>query len=337
MEAFHRIEKAVTAKAGKEHFHGVSVQQMISGHGYELMLGSSVDPQFGPVLLFGTGGKLVEVFKDKAIGLPPLNPTLALRMIEQTRIYAALRGVRGEKGVDFSKFEQLLVRFSELVVEQPSIKEIDINPLFVSAEQMVALDARIILHDLAADGAQPPRTAIRPYPAHYVQHVRMPNGTPVVIRPIRPEDEPIMVKFHETLSERSVRNRYFGALNLSRRVAHERLTSICFNDYDRELALVIDDQIDKQTHEILGVGRLSKKHDCEEAEFAIVINDEWQGRGLGTQLLKQLVGIGRQENLKRITAHILPDNYEMQHVAKKAGFRIHNDIESGECIAEIDL
>ena len=153
--AFKAIKTACTEKAGAQHFQGVTVQKMIKlGDGYEIILGSSIDPQFGPVLLFGMGGQLVEVFKDKALGLPPLNTTLARRMMEQTKIYKALKGVRGRKSVNLAALEKLMVGFSQLVAEQRWIKEIDINPLFASADDLVALDARVILHDAKTDRGQ---------------------------------------------------------------------------------------------------------------------------------------------------------------------------------------
>ncbi len=150
---------------------------MIKLDGYELIVGSSMDPQFGPVLLFGTGGQLVEVFKDRALGLPPLNATLARRMMEQTKIYTALKGVRGRKAADIAALEQLLVRFSQLVVEQPWIAEIDINPLLVSADRIVALDARVVLHDPKTPEDKLPRPAIRPYPVQYASPWKLKNKT----------------------------------------------------------------------------------------------------------------------------------------------------------------
>ena len=205
-KAFQTIRISVKEKVGEEHFLGVTVQPMINlSDAYELIIGSSVDPQFGPVLLFGTGGQLVEVFKDRAIALPPLNTTLARRMIEQTKIYQALRGVRGRKPVDLSALEQILVRFSQLVVEQPWIKEIDINPLLASAEGLTALDARIVLHGEDMKIEKIPKPAICPYPLQYISTWTMPDGTNITIRPIRPEDEPLLVQFHQTLSEESLR------------------------------------------------------------------------------------------------------------------------------------
>ncbi len=156
--------QAVTEKAGAEHFQGVTVQPMAKLDGYELIIGSSLDSQFGPVMLFGTGGQLVEVFKDRALALPPLNTTLARRMMEQTKIFTALKGVRGRKPVDLVALEELLVRFSQLVVEQPWIKEIDINPLLASPDRLLALDARVVVHGLDMTEDRLPTPAIRPYP-----------------------------------------------------------------------------------------------------------------------------------------------------------------------------
>ena len=334
-QAWKTIENSVVRKVGREHFLGVTVQPMVKLEGYETIVGSSVDPQFGPVLLFGTGGQLVEVFKDRALALPPLNATLARRMMERTKIFTALKGVRGRKATNIVALEQLLVRFSQLIVEQPWISELDINPLLVSSERIFALDARVVLHDLKTPVDQLPRPAIRPYPVQYVMPWRLKNKTPVVNRPIKPEDEPLMVKFHETLSEESVYHRYFSALKLSQRVAHERLTRICFNDYDREIALVSELKVVKgEERKILGVGRLSKLRGVNEAEFAVLISDDWQGQGLGSELLKQLVQIGRNEKLDRLSGQILLDNHAMQHICRNIGFKVELDSAGGGYLAQ---
>ena len=336
--AYRQIQLAVTKHNRGEDFLGVTVEPMIAIDGCELILGSSLDPQFGPVLLFGAGGPLVEVFKDRALALPPLNATLARRVIEQTRIFAALKGVRGHGPADLAALDQLLVRFSQLVAEQRWIKEIDINPLVASASGLIALDTRMVLHSAEAREDELPRPGIRPYPSQYVARCRLRDNTIAILRPIRPEDEPLMIEFHKTLSEQSVRFRYFSLLKLETRIAHERLTRICFNDYDREIALVIDYK-NPQTarHEILGIGRLSKLYGLDEAEWAIMISDQWQGHGLGTKLLRLLVEIGRKEKLSRIFAHILPDNSVMQHVSKKVGFKLHFDSKEDEWKAELAL
>ena len=336
--AFQQIEASVRETVGLEHFLGVTVQPMVEAEGYELIVGSSIDRQFGPVLLFGSGGQLVEVFEDRALALPPLNSTLARRMMEQTHIYTALKGVRGREPVDLSALEQLVVRFGQLIVEQRWVKEIDINPLLASAEGLIVLDARVVLQGPDVEAEELPRLAIRPYPARYVTPWKMKDGTLLTIRPIRPEDEPLMVKFNETLSERSVYYRYFQALKLSRRVAHEFLARACFIDYDREMALVADRRDPKtEAREIVAVGRLSKLHARNEAEIAVLVSDRYQGHGLGTELLRLLIEIGRDENLGRIVADILPANHVMRRIARKLGFSLRRTVEEGVVKATVDL
>jgi acetyltransferase len=335
--AFQAIQASVAQLAGADHFQGVTVQRMVRlPDAYELIIGSTSDPQFGPVLLFGSGGQLVEVYKDRALALPPLNETLARRLIEQTRIHVALQGVRGRKPIDMARLTQLLVRFSQLVVEQPWIREIDINPLLASPEGLLALDARVVLHDPATDAASLPKPAIRPYPTQYVGAYELRDGTSVTIRPIRPEDEPLIVAFHGKLSERSVRSRYFQALQLDQRTTHERLIRVCFNDYDRELALIVEHE-GEAGREALAVGRLSRTPGQKSAEFALLISDAWQHRGLGTELLRRLVAIGRSEGVSAITASILPDNLDMQRVCSKVGFELRHVPEDGVVQARMVL
>jgi acetyltransferase len=335
--AYREIEQATRAHGRAEDFLGVVVQPMIPLDGYELILGSSIDPQFGPVLLFGAGGQLVEVFRDRALGLPPLNRTLARRMMERTRIHRALQGVRGRAPVDLAALEELLVRFSQLVVEQPRIKEIDINPLLASPSRLVALDARVVLHPDEIPANQLPRPAIRPYPAQYISQIELADGTPIAIRPIRPEDEPAMVRFHQNLSEQSVRFRYFAQVSVEHRTGHEHLIRTCFNDYDREIALVAERADSEARSEIIAVGRLIKTHGIEEAEFAIIVADAWQGQRLGSALLKLLVEVARAEKLHRVTGRILADNTTMMEVSRRIGFTLQRRPDEGEWEAEIRL
>ncbi|MGB8771028.1 MAG: bifunctional acetate--CoA ligase family protein/GNAT family N-acetyltransferase [Candidatus Korobacteraceae bacterium] len=335
--AFQAIKQSVTEKVGAEHFQGVTVQPMVKLDGYELIVGSSLDPQFGPVILFGTGGQLVEVFKDRALALPPLNSTLALRMMEQTNILKALKGVRGRKPVDLALLEDLLVRFSQLVVEQPWIKEIDINPLLASPERILALDARVVVHGLDMTEDKLPTTAIRPYPTQLVRTWKMKDGNEVVIRPIRPEDEPMMIEFHKKLSERSVYLRYFQPLKLTQRTAHERLTRACFIDYTRELALVAVRKDETGEPEILAVGRLSKLHGRDEAELAAVAIDAAQHKGLGTELYRRMIEFARDEKLKLVVSNMLPENREMRAVCVKHGFKMFANMEDNMIRAELEL
>ena len=336
--AYRTIQSSVAEKAGPDQFSGVTVQPMVQLDGYELIVGSSVDPQFGPVVLFGSGGQLVEVYRDRALALAPLNTTLAQRMMEQTRIFTALKGVRGRKPVDMVALENLLVRFSQLVLEQPWIAEIDINPLLASPERLLALDARIVLYGPAVTLDQLPKPAIRPYPLQYVSSWTMKDGNQVTIRPIRPEDEPLMVKFHETLSDRSVYLRYFCTLSLSRRVAHERLLRICFGDYDREMALVAE-HTDPGTGErrIVAVGRMNKLHSRNEAEVAVLVSDQYQNLGLGNELFRRVVQIARDEKLSRVSAETLPDNIAMQTIMRHLGFRLRTGEDLTSLQAYLDL
>jgi acetyltransferase len=234
--------------------------------------------------------------------------------------------------------EHLLVRFSQLVLEQPWIAEIDINPLLASPEHLLALDARIVLHGPAVTLDQLPKPAIRPYPLQYVSSWTMKNGNLVTIRPIRPEDEPLMVKFHETLSDRSVYLRYFYSLSLSRRVTHERLLRICFGDYDREMALVAENK-DPNTGErrIIAVGRLNKLHASNEAEAAVLVSDQYQKLGLGKELFRRVVEIARDEKLSQVSAEVLPDNLAMQVIMKRLGFRLRRSEDLKSIRAYLDL
>jgi acetyltransferase len=320
--AYEAIKKSVTELAGAQHFLGVTVQPMIKVDGYELIVGSSIDPQFGPVLLFGTGGQLVEVFKDRALALPPLNTTLARRMIERTKIYTALKGVRGRKAVDLDALEKLLVRFSQLVVEQRWIKEIDINPLMASPDGLLALDGRVVLHAKTAQEEFLPRLAIRPYPNKYVGPWTMKDGHEVTIRPIRPEDEPAMRHFHETLSDRSVNLRYLSPMLLSERVTHERLSRVCHCDYAREMALVVEGEFENGC-EIIAVGRLSRfRGEDTEARLSLLVSDRYQGKGIGSELIRRLIDIARKENIKRTVSIMSPENEVMQKVFRQLKFEI---------------
>jgi acetyltransferase len=319
--AFARIEEGARA-SDPEGFDGVTVQPMVRRSGYELIIGSTLDAQFGPVLLFGAGGTMVEVYRDRALALPPLTTTLARRTMEQTRIYEALKGVRGRLPVDLAELEQLLVRFSRMVVEQRWIREIDINPLLVDENGAIALDARMVLHPAETEPEDLPRLAIRPYPQQYVGSFTLDSGEEVTIRPIRPEDEPLLVDFHQHLSDRSVYMRYAGSLKLSQRVSHDRLARLCFIDYDREMALVAERRSEGAKAEVIAVGRLTRIRGTDDGEFAMVIRDDMQRKGLGTELLSRLVAVGKAEGMSRIIADVLAQNTGMQHVCRKSGFTI---------------
>jgi acetyltransferase len=339
-EAWRAIRESAANQVGKDVFLGVTVQPMVKSNGWEVILGSSMDEQFGPVLLFGAGGKLVEVFRDRSLEFPPLNTTLARRMMARTKIYGALAGTRGHKPANLEALEHLMVRFSRLVATERSIREIDINPLLVGSEELMVLDARVVLHDSSVREQDLPRLAIRPYPAQYVSPWTMRSGEVATIRPIAPEDEPLIVDFHAKLSERSVYFRYFHLLPLDRRTAHERLTRICFLDYDREIALVVERHppgSPNEDREIVGVGRLSKLHGKNEGEFAVLVVDAMQRQGIGKELLRRLIEIGRAEGLDALVGTILPENRGMVQVCKSLGFETKTSWEQGDVEARYPL
>ena len=335
--AFTTMEKTVGEKYSPADFLGVTVQPMLKLHdGYELIVGASPDPQFGPVVLFGTGGTLVEVFKDRALAIPPLNTTLARLTMTRTKIYEALKGVRGRPPVDLALLDKIFVRFSELVVSQRWIKEIDINPLFASHEQLIALDARVVLYGPEVKEEELPRLAIRPYPSNYVKEITNREGVEFTLRPIRPEDEPKMIAFHEKLSEQSVYLRYFRAFNLEQRTEHERLTRICYVDYDRSIALVAE-TADPKTgqQEIVAAGRLTRLQNPEEAEFAMLVRDDFQRRGVGTQLLSHLLEFGANEGIQRVVAYMLPENRGMIEISEKLGFAMSREEDMVKAVKEL--
>lgn len=325
--AFHEIEAAVEKSAGPGSFLGVTVQPMILRDGIELIVGSIIDPQFGPVLLFGSGGRMVEVLKDRALALPPLNTTLARRMMEQTKVFREIVSAEEKGEMDIAPLEALLVKFSQLVTEQPWIKEIDVNPLLISSEGLLGLDARVLLHPSHTKEEDLPRPAVRPYPSQHVARWTMKNGVEVTIRPIRPEDEPLMINFHQRLSDRTVYLRYFQPLKLTQRTAHERLTRICFIDYDREMALVAQLEKARGESEIIGVGRLSKLHGKPEGEVAVLVQDDFQHQGLGTELVRRLILIAKEEKLQYVHSTMLGINREMRAICNRLGFALNVDLE----------
>ncbi len=288
--------------------------------GYEIIVGSSIDPQFGPVLLFGAGGTLVEVFKDRALGLPPLTTTLARRMIEQTKISEVLKGIRGRDPIDRDQLEKVMVRFSQLVVENPWIKEMDINPLFISDNRIVALDARVVLHPHDTDLNTLPEVAIRPYPVQYTSNITLQDGRELILRPIRPEDEPMAVDFHMGLSEQTVKLRYMYNFPLEQRITHDRLASLTYVDYDRQIALVaINDT--GETPRMVAVGRLTMLSGTKEvAEFGLLVADDYQQQGVGSAVLGKLLEIGKEEGVQRVFGKLLVKNARSVEFLHNFGF-----------------
>jgi acetyltransferase len=333
-KAYQEIEAAVGEKHGPGHFQGVAVQPMLKLEGYELILGASVDPQFGPVLLFGTGGQLVEVFKDRALGLPPLNTTLARRMMEESKIFTALKGVRGRKAVDIQRLEEIMIEMSQLIVDHPAIKELDLNPLLAGPQGILALDARVILHPKEIADADLPKAAIRKYPSRYAGTWKSAQGKEVLFHPIRPEDEPAMAAFHHSLEGLTTYSQYLQRLQLSGEgggKTHEKLLRLCMGDFDRQVTMVA-----VSNGEIVAVGRLTREggHSVN-AEFAVQVANAWQGKGLGKEMMTRLISIAKAEGINSISAGIYPTEEAMIKLVKKLGFDIKPGAETVQATLEL--
>lgn len=319
-KAYQTIQDNLKERGLLDAFEGVTVQPMISKKGTELLLGCTYDPQFGPVIAFGAGGVYVELFKDVAFGLPPLNSTLVKRLIERTKISKALEGFRGEGPVNQEQLEATLIRFSYLITRHPLIKEIEINPLLASSSGVIALDARVVLHepDVALHEIQP--NVIREYPYQYMERWQSPKGQSFVVRPIRASDETLMVQFHQTLSEQSVYHTFNHQFPLDERITHHRLSRVCTNDYDREISLVC---VTEEAERIAGIVRLTKLHNTEKvARFRLLVSDDYQRQGIGKKLLTNVIEVARQEGLREVMGYVLASNEPMKTLCQELGFML---------------
>ena len=299
---------------------GVTVQPMVEKNGYEIIIGGKTDPVFGPVILFGMGGVGVELFKDYCIGLPPLNSTLIRRMMEETKIYKLLKGYRNSKPVDLKKLEETLLLFSQFLIDFPQIKEIDINPLLINEKDALILDARIVINeDRVCKKIEPhEHLIISPYPKKYELLWALKNSQQVLLRPIKPEDESMWLEMFQSLSEESIRYRFFQML---KDTPHEVRVRYCNVDYDREIAIVAE-MVENGKRKILGVSRLSVESDEKSGEMAFLVGDYWQGLGLGTKMVDYVLDIAKEKGIEKVNAIILQDNYRALSLTKKMGFNI---------------
>jgi acetyltransferase len=312
---------------------GVYVQEMIKNVDFELILGSKKDRDFGAVLLFGMGGIGVELLKDVAIGLPPLNQVLAKRVLEETKIYQALsKGLRNKPPVDLRTLEEVMVRFSNMIVDFPEIAEMDINPLVVSNGKLLVVDARIIIDQKAAETTETySHLVIMPYPSKYVTPWKLKDGTEVTLRPIRPEDEPIELEFIRGLSTETSRFRFFQII---RDLPHESLVRFCNIDYDREMAFIAETKAGERRIEI-GVSRLVLESNKKRGEFAVVVADKYQGKGLGIKLVDMLIEVAREKNVESIYGIIMSENVKMISLCEKLGFTTKREQE--DVVVELKL
>jgi acetyltransferase len=303
---------------------GFTVQEMVHRpRDVELILGIAEDSLFGPVLMFGQGGVAVEVIGDRTIALPPLNMVLAREMIERTRIAKLLAGYRDRPPADVAAIARTLVRLSELLVDLPELVELDINPLLAGPDGVLALDARIVVRPL--DPARSRVLAIQPYPAGLEHCVEIDGGKRLIVRPIRPEDEPRLVEMVERSSPEDVRLRFLGALKEFPHLMAARLSQI---DYDREMALVAIDPEEPTRGEIVGVSRIVADPENDKAEYAVMVRSDLKGRGLGFQLMKDILAYARRRGIKTVEGDVLAENRTMLQMAAELGF-VRQESEGG--------
>ncbi len=302
------------------HIEGIVVQKMVDTPDYEFIIGCKKDPVFGVVIMFGRGGVEAEYFKDVAAGLPPLNQILARRIIEKTRIYNMLRdGFRSNPPIDLRLLDDVLVKVSDMIVDFPEIKEIDINPLVVSDGKLAALDTRIILDpdSIDDDGSKYPHLIIMPYPAHYVQPWTSKDGRQVILRPVKPDDEILEKNLFENLSETALRYRFTHAI---KEMTHDMLTLLCNIDYDREMAIIAEYN-SAEEHRIVGIGSLSVPVGKDSGEFAWIVAQDFEGVGLGLKLCDIIVGIAREKQLASVYGTVLNENDRALGLARRLGCR----------------
>jgi len=313
---------------------GVTVQPVIKKDGYELILRAKRDPLFGSVIVFGTGGIGVEVFNNISVGFPPLNQTLARRMMEQTKAYKLLSGYGNRRPANIRLLEEILVRFSQLIIDFPQIKEIDINPLVIDENDAVALNARIIIDLSRVFAVAHPyeHLVIKPYPTKYVTECVIRDGKKVLLRPIKPEDEPLSVDLFRTFSEETMRFRFFQII---KEITHETLVRYCNIDYDREISIVAE-RTEDGSRKIIGMVRLVVEPDGERGEIAVVVGDPWQNLGLGSKMLNYIIEISKDIGLKTIFGEILSENTKMIHLCNKRGFEI-KPLDEENYLATLDL
>lgn len=320
-KAFREMIDNVKQSNPQARIEGVTLQQMIIDYNYELILGSKKDQILGPVIIFGQGGTEAEFFKDVAIGLPPLNQRLARMLVEHTNIYGMLsRGFRKKPPVNLKLIDETLIRLSNMIVDFPEIKELDINPLVVIGDNVFALDARIVIDEsVTKNGAgEFSHLIISPYPTKYIQPWRCRDDRSVLLRPIRPEDEPLEHELIAGLSPESSRFRFFYII---KEISHDMLSRFCNIDYGREVAMIAEYDSGSKRRNV-GVGRLVIQPGAETAEFATLVADDFQGVGLGHKLTDMLIGIAQEKGLKSMYGVILRDNARMVGLVRSLGFTI---------------
>jgi len=325
-EAYETMMENVAKKKPEAKVVGVTIQKMVTEpNAFELIVGTKKDPIFGPVILLGTGGTAAEVFKDRALAMPPLNEVLARRMVESLKSWPILKGWRGKPPMNIDRLIEILMRFSYLVADYPEIKEIDINPLLITPDDVIALDARVVVdRDEVSHSTRPySHLAIRPYPDEYVSERTLKDETPVILRPIKPEDEPM---WHDLLGSCSMESIRFRFSYLFKQTTHEMASRYCYIDYDREMGIVAETEEDGE-RKLIAVGRLVADVNHEAAEYAVIVADRWHGHGLGGAMTDYCLEVAKKWGVKRVIGETSKDNKRMLTTFKNRGFDIDTEQE----------
>ncbi len=330
-QAYDRLVAEVQNLHPQARVLGATVQAQEPRPQWELVMAGHQDPDFGPLLVFGAGGAWARVFHEAAMDLPPLNLLLARRLMERSRIFPALTGNGAHTGADLDLLAGLLVRLSQLLTDFPEITAVEINPIFISHGRPLAVAARMTIQQSAVPA--PRHLIIAPYPNQYESDWMLRDGTPVLLRPMKPEDEPLVSAFLQKCSSETIYFRYF---RMVKQWTHEMLIRFTQNDYDREVGLMALGQ-PPGPEVMMGVSRLIMSADRASAEFAVIIGDPWQGKGLGPKLVEEVIGIAREQGVKNLYGDVLTQNQPMIELAKKLGFRIRRSEDPQVCRMEMAL
>lgn len=330
-EAYDKVMKGTQAYRPEAEILGVTLQSMIHHPDIELLVGATKDPSFGPVILFGLGGIFAEVLGDKEMGLPPLNRTLARRLMEPTKAYKLLKGFRNIPAADMTLLEQLIICLSHLLVDFPQITELDMNPVIVKDGKPCAVDARVLVKK--SETLSPHHLVISPYPEQYEFTEVTAEGLEIRIRPIKPEDAPMLLDLFDSLSLRSRYYRFFSPIHS---LSHDLLVQLTQIDYDRHIALVALSTVDGD-ESMLGVARVIAGADRSAGEFSVAVGDPWQGKGVGRKLMEKSLEVGKAYGIRAVHGSVLAENTQMLGLARELGFRVSGGESGGEYHLSLDL
>jgi len=323
--AFGKIIQSAKKYKPDARISGVTLQPYVNKPDYEILLGAKRDPNFGPVILFGIGGIFTEILKDRALALPPMNRLLAHRLMQETKAYQLLKGYRNRRPADLEQLEEIIIRLSQLLIDQPDIAELDMNPVLIKDGQALAVDARILVSNTGE--TSPQHLVISPYPEEYESHQTVKEDLKLFVRPVKPEDAPLFIDLFKSMSPTSIYYRFFAPVKELKPEMLARFTQI---DYDREIALVAIRENEGQ-EKLLGVARIIGDPDGKFGEFAVAVGDPWHGQGIGAVLLQRCLDIAKTRGFKTVMGCVLRENKGMLALGKKLGFKVEKHSDIGEC------